>query len=169
MMKRLSDGTLLLVRRIRPDDKDLLARGLEQLSDLSVQRRFLGPKRRFTRAELRYLTEIDHRNHVALVVESPAQPSRQLVAVGRFVRLAEDPTAAEVAITVADVWQGRGVGSLISRELSARAAALGIRRFTATIASDNMPAIHLMAKLTTHLDLHHQSMGVSEARIELAA
>ena len=169
MMKRLSDGTPLLVRRIRPDDKDLLARGLAGLSDRSVQRRFLAPKKRFTQAELRYLTEIDHRNHVALVVESPTQPSRHLIAVGRFVRLAEDPTAAEVAITVGDRWQGRGVGSLLARDLAARASGLGIRRFTATIASENTPAVRLMAKLTVHLELQHRSMGVSETVVELAA
>src|SRR5215211_271298 len=116
MMKRLPDGTPLLVRRIRPDDKDLLARGLAGLSDRTVQRRFLAPKKRFSQAELRYLTEIDHRNHVALAVESPAWPSRHLIAVGRFVRLSGDTAAADVAITVGDPWQGMGIGSMLARE-----------------------------------------------------
>jgi RimJ/RimL family protein N-acetyltransferase len=166
--KRLRDGTQILVRRIRPDDKGLLARGLQQLSELSVQRRFLSPKPSFTRAELRYLTEVDGHDHVALVAESPTQPVRRLIGVGRFVRLREDPEAAEVAIVVADVWQGRGVGSALARELAARARGLGIKRFTATMAADNLPAQRLMEKLTAHLERRQGGSGVSELVLDLA-
>ena len=49
----------------------MLEQGLHNLSETSVQRRFLSPKPRFSRAELRYLTEVDGRNHVALVAERP--------------------------------------------------------------------------------------------------
>jgi acetyltransferase len=167
--KRLRDGTQILVRRIRPDDKELLARGLQQLSELSVQRRFLSPKHSFTRAELRYLTEVDGHDHVALVAESPTQPVRRLIGVGRFVRLREDPEAAEVAIVVADVWQGRGVGSALARELAARARGLGIKRFTATMAADNVAAQRLMEKLTAHLERRRGGSGVSELVLDLAA
>src|SRR3954451_24430207 len=138
-MKRLHGGTPVLIRRIRSDDKELLARGLRDLSDQSVQRRFLSPKRRFTRAELRYLTEVDQHDHVAIVAESPTQAVRSLIGVARFVRLPEDPSTAEAAIVVGDLWQGMGIGSMLARELSARARGLGIRRFTATLASGNVP------------------------------
>src|SRR5436190_13002383 len=110
-MQRLAGGAPILIRRIRPDDKELLVRGLRGLSELSARRRFLTPKRRFTAAELRYLTEIDHHDHVALVAESPIQPVRSLIGVARFVRLPDDPTTAEAAIVVGDLWQGMGVGS----------------------------------------------------------
>src|SRR4051812_49473715 len=146
-MKRLSGGTPILIRKIRPDDKELLARGLRELSDQSVQRRFLSPKRRFTARELRYLTEVDQHDHVALVAESPTQAVRGLIGVARFVRLSEDPTTAEAAIVVGDLWQGMGIGSMLARELSARARGLGIRRFTATMASDNVPAKRPLHKL----------------------
>ena len=169
MMKRLPGGTPMLIRRIRPDDKQLLVRAVQALSDVSIQRRFLSPKRKFSKAELRYLTEIDHHDHVALVAESPTQPVRHLIGVASFVRLQEDPQAAEVAIVVADEWQDRGVGSLLARELAARARGLGIRRFTATMASDNVPAHRLMQKLTRHLHEQHAGSGVSEAVIDLAA
>jgi RimJ/RimL family protein N-acetyltransferase len=169
MMKRLPGGHPILIRRIRPDDKELLARGLRELSDLSVQRRFLSPKSHFTQAELRYLTEIDNHDHVALVAESPTQPARRLIAVGRFVRLPEDPTAAEAAITVGDLWQGLGIGSLLARELATRARGLGIRRFTATMASDNVPAQRLLHKLNRELHGGPVGHGVSELSLEIAA
>jgi GNAT superfamily N-acetyltransferase len=169
VIERLPDGAPVLIRPIRADDKRMLTDGLRHLSDQSVQRRFLTPKRSFSRAELRYLTEVDGRDHVALVAEYPAEPVRRLLAVGRFVRLADDPHAAEVAITVADNWHRRGLGSLLSEALAAEARRLGIRRFTATMAADNVPAQRLMAKLTDHLEQHHAGFGVDELVLNIAA
>ena len=169
MIEQLPNGAAVLVRSIRADDKRMLSDGLRRLSDLSVQRRFLSPKRSFTRAELRYLTEVDGRDHVALVAESPGDPVRRIIAVARFVRLHEDPEAAEVAIVVADDWQGRGLGSLLAGTLADEARRLGIRRFTATMAADNAPAHRLMAKLTSHLEQHHAGAGVDELVLDLAA
>jgi protein lysine acetyltransferase len=169
VLKRLPDGALILVRPIRADDKRMLEDGLRHLSDESVQRRFLTLKRSFSRAELRYLTEVNGRDHVALVAEYPGDPARRLIAVARFVRLAEDPTAAEVAIVVADDWHRRGVGSLLTEQLAEEARRAGIARFTATMASDNVAAHKLMGKLTTHLERHHAGHGVSEMVLDLAA
>ena len=168
MLRQLPDGVPVLVRPIRPDDKHLLEEGLRRLSARSVQRRFLSPKRKFTRAELRYLTEVDGRNHVALVAESPTQPGR-LLGVSRFVRSDDDPEAAEAAIVVGDDWQGRGLGSLLARELAGRARELGIRRFTATMASDNLEARRLTRSLTAHPEQRHAGRGVSEVVLDLAA
>jgi RimJ/RimL family protein N-acetyltransferase len=169
VIERLPDGARVLIRPIRPDDKGMLADGLRRLSPQSAQRRFLTPKRSFSRAELRYLTEVDGRDHVALVAEYPADPARRLIAVARFVRLQDDPEAAEVAVTVADEWQGRGLGSLLGRHLAHSARNRGIRRFTATMQSDNVPAHRLMTNLTNHLEQHHVGSGVDELVLDLAA
>src|SRR3954453_592641 len=107
MLVHLRDGTPVLIRPIRADDKRFLSQGLRNMSELSVQRRFLSPKVRFSNAELRYLTEGAGRNHVALVAEPPTQPVRRLIGVARFVRLPEHPPTAEAAIVVADDWHGR--------------------------------------------------------------
>ncbi len=169
MIERLPDGAPVLIRPIRPDDKGMLADGLRRLSPESAQRRFLTPKRSFSRAELRYLTEVDGRDHVALVAESPSEPERRLIAVARFVRLQNDPAAADVAFTVADEWQGRGLGSLLGEHVAHAARNRGIRRFTATMASDNRPAHRLMRKLTDHLEQRHVGGGVDELVLDLAA
>jgi RimJ/RimL family protein N-acetyltransferase len=169
VLKRLPDGAPILIRPIRADDKRMLENGLRHLSEESVQRRFLTPKSSFSRAELRYLTEVDGRDHVALVVESPAPPARRLIAVGRFVRLKDDPEAAEVAVVVADSWQGRRVGSTLAELLAKRAREVGIRRFTAAMSGDNVPAHRLMRRLTNHLELHHAGAGIDELVMDLAA
>jgi RimJ/RimL family protein N-acetyltransferase len=169
VLKRLPDGASILIRPIRADDKRMLEDGLRHLSDESVHRRFLTLKRSFSRAELRYLTEVDGRDHVALVAEYPGDPARRLIAAARFVRHADDPTAAEVAIVVVDDWHRRGVGSLMVEQLAAEARRTGIQRFTATMTSDNVPAQRLMAKLTKQLEQHHAGYGVSEVVLDLAA
>jgi RimJ/RimL family protein N-acetyltransferase len=169
VLKRLPDGASILVRPIRADDKRMLEDGLRHLSDESVQRRFLTLKRSFSRSELRYLTEVNGRDHVALVAEYPGDSVRRLIAVARFVRHTDDATAAEAAIVVADDWQRRGVGTELAEQLSERARALGITRFTATMASDNIAAHRLMRRMTAGLEQQHVGHGVSELVLDLAA
>ena len=169
MLKSLRDGTLILLRPIRYDDKWLLEAELESLSEQSVQRRFLTPKPRYTRSELRYLTEVDGWNHMALVAESPIRFGRRILGVARYVRDRDDPQKAEVAIEVVDDFQGRGLGTVLVDALGRRARMRGITRFTATMASGNVPAQRLFKKLLQQPHLEHTGRGASELVGELAA
>jgi RimJ/RimL family protein N-acetyltransferase len=163
----LPDGTSLQVRPIRGDDKRGIVTGLSRLSQRSIYRRFLSPKTGFTSAELRYLTEVDGHNHAAIVIEDPAEPEA-LIAVGRWVRLASDPESAEIAITVADCWQGRGLGSMLVSLLADEAHRHGIKRFTATVSAENVPAVRLLEKAADRLELRHNG-SVDDAVVNLAA
>jgi GNAT superfamily N-acetyltransferase len=169
VIKALRDGTLILIRPIRYDDKWLLEAELKSLSQSSIRRRFLTAKPRYTRSELRYLTEVDGWDHVALVAESPAYAGRRILGVGRYVRHIDDPDKAEVAIEVIDDFQGRGLGTLLVEELGRRARMRGITRFTATMASDNIPAQRLFRRLTGKSALQHLGAGASEVTGDLAA
>ena len=154
------------MRPIRSDDKAALAAGLVELSDVSVYRRFLSAKPSFSSAELRYLTEVDGHDHVAFVAESP---EGRLVAVGRWVRDAQEPTTAEAAIVVADHLQGLGLGSLLADLLAGEALRQDVRRFSATMLSDNVPAQRLMTRLDTHLSRRYTGAGAQELVVDLAA
>ena len=148
----------MALRPIEPVDKDELQAGLQRLSPQTVQRRFLAPKTHFSKAELRYLTEVDGHDHVALVAESDRWPG-MLVAVARYVRLDEDPDVADVAIVIADFLQHRGLGSLLAEALADAAIAHGIRRFSALMLGENRPAQLLMGKLANRLETHYDSTG----------
>jgi GNAT superfamily N-acetyltransferase len=169
VIKALRDGTLILIRPIRSDDKCLLEAELRSLSEKSVQRRFLTAKPRYTRSELRYLTEVDGWNHMALVAESPTQAGRRILGVGRYVRHRDDPQKAEVAVEVIDDFQGRGLGTVLVEELGRRARMRGVTRFTATMSSENIPAQRLFRKLTGQTALQHLGRGASELGGDLAA
>ena len=167
MLARLQDGLRVVIREIRPSDRALLERSRARFSDESMRRRFLGPKPRLTTTELRYLTEVDGRDHYA-VVAVPLEDLSAIVAVGRFVRLHDDPHTAEAAIIVADEFQGRGLGKRIALELADAGRDRGIRRFTASMLSDNKAALALMRTLSDRLDSHYED-GYREVATELAA
>jgi GNAT superfamily N-acetyltransferase len=135
----------LEIRPIEPDDKDALARGFDRLSERSRYRRFLSPRGPLTEAELSYLTEVDHHDHEALVAVEPE--SGEGVGVARFVRSLEDRRVAELAVAVADDWQGHGVGSLLVAELARRARDEGITCFTALALAENDAMLGLLEDL----------------------
>jgi RimJ/RimL family protein N-acetyltransferase len=164
----LDGGARVLIRPIEPGDKEKLVDGLRRLSDESIRKRFLASKLRFSRAELRYLTEIDGVNHIALVAVLEDDPD-QLVAVARCVRLPDRLGTAEMAIVVGDPWQGQGLGRELARRLADAALAVGIRRFAATMLGDNVAARRLMRTFSRRLEEARMSGGVREVLIELAA
>ena len=141
----LRDGARVVVRPIRPADKTLLAEGFERLSDQSVYRRFLSLMPELRPMDLVYLTEVDHRDHEALLAID-AQTGEG-VGVARYVRLREQPDAAEFAVTVVDDWHRRGVGTELLRRLAQRACAEDVKRFSALIQADNRAMFGLLQKL----------------------
>lgn len=167
MVTTLSDGTAVRLRVIRPEDKPLLAAGLRRLSPESARQRFLTVKPRLTSRELRYLTEIDGIDHVAVVAVLPHDP-QTLVAVGRFVRDPERRDEAEVAIVVGDALQGLGLGRTLGLALADEAQARGIRRFTATLLGSNVAARRLFTAIYGRLEARYQD-GLQELVLELPA
>jgi RimJ/RimL family protein N-acetyltransferase len=133
------------------------------LSARSRQLRFLGPKQELSPAELGYFTDVDHHDHEALGALHHADGRG--IGIARYVRDADDPQAAEIAVTVVDDWQGRGLGTELVAQLSDRARSEGIRCFTALVAADN-PA---MAGLLRHVraDLVHRERGALQYEITL--
>jgi RimJ/RimL family protein N-acetyltransferase len=164
---RLADGRQVVLRPIRPDDKGILSEAFARLSPESARLRFLAPKHRLSSSELRYLTEIDGADHVAILAVFAHRP-QVIVGVGRWVRDPDDPEAAEVAIVIGDPWQHQGLGRHIGIALADMALRSGIKRFTATLLSDNVVAHRLFSRISERLHSEHHG-GVEELVAELAA
>jgi RimJ/RimL family protein N-acetyltransferase len=167
MLHRLADGTRILIRPIQGGDKERLEVGLARLSAETIRRRFLAAKPSFSRRELRYLTEIDGYDHIALVAVLFDDPDT-LVAVARAVRFSDRPDTAEMAIVVADHLHGQGLGTQLARRLSAAARSVGIRHFAGTMLADNEPIRRLMLHIASALEDDHVERGVREVTVELA-
>ena len=102
----LADGGTVHVRPLRRDDKDALAGLHSRLSDESIYRRFFSPRPKLSPKQLDELTDMDYDRRFALIAELGGE----IVAVARYVRGADDQ--AEVAFTVQDDQQGRGLGTV---------------------------------------------------------
>lgn len=123
----LADGRRVLFRPIEPTDKELLADGFHRLSPESRYRRFFRSIDHLSDAQLRYLTEVDQKDHVAWVAVLPDEAKDRGAGVARWVRLADEPDAAEGAITVVDSLQGLGIGKTLLHLLAHVAIERGIR------------------------------------------
>jgi GNAT superfamily N-acetyltransferase/nucleotide-binding universal stress UspA family protein len=139
----LRDGTCIQIRPIGPGDRDALNAGFERMSPESKYLRFFGPVPHLTDAQLRYLTDVDHHDHEALVAIDPETGDG--VGVARFVRT--DDGVAEPAIAVIDDWQGRGVGGALLDQLAERAREEGVTMFAAPVLAHNEAAIATLRRL----------------------
>jgi RimJ/RimL family protein N-acetyltransferase len=141
----LRDERVVLVAPLSVDDRGRFLGGVARLSPESVYKRFMTPVERLSESQLRYLLEVDHRSHEALMAVD--EDSGDAVGVARFVRLPDRPEAAEAAVVVVDDWQGYGLGKALSRLLAERAVELGVERFEALLLVDNEPMMALLESL----------------------
>jgi RimJ/RimL family protein N-acetyltransferase len=161
---RLHDGSRVLVRRVRPDDRELFVAGFERMSGESRYRRFMSHKKRLSDQELDFFTRLDHDLHEAIGAIDEATGDG--VGVARMHRRDDDPEVAEAAVTVVDDWQGRGLGGLLLDRLSARARELGVKRFEASVFTTNRAMLTLFQRVgCTHA--HRESLDVTTVDVEL--
>ena len=148
----------LTVREIEIDDVERLRRMFHRLSADSVYRRFFSPINEPSRSALLWLANVDHLGRDALV----ALDGDEIVGVARYDTRSGAP-AAEIALTVEDAWQHRGLGKRLAVRLAKRAIARGIESFEATVQPDNRPALGLLRKLSPDASLRfdHGSYAAS--------
>ena len=106
----------------------------------------MGAKNVLTAREVTYLTDVDHHDHEALGALD--QANGRGVGIARYVRDASDPQAAEIAVTIVDDWQGRGLGAELLSQLADRARQEGIRRFTALVTAGNTAMTRLLRNIS---------------------
>jgi len=133
----------LTVREITINDIERLRRMFNRLSPDSVYRRFFSPIHEPSRTALLWLTSVDHGTREALV----ALDGDEIVAVARYDGRA-DRNTAEIAVTVEDDWQHRGVGQRLTKRLAKRAIDHGIESFELVVQPDNRAALGLLRKLS---------------------
>jgi len=135
---RLPGGAVVRVRPLRTTDGTLLREAFARLSPDSRRSRFFLPIRELSDSTLTRMTDVDGRDRAAVLAVSPEDGRG--VGVARYVRSTEDPTRAEIAVTVADEIQGKGLGPRLLRELAKVARDAGIDTFTMDVLSDNLRA-----------------------------
>jgi ribosomal protein S18 acetylase RimI-like enzyme len=137
-----------MIRPLRNGDTATVATLFDRLGPRSREKRFCAAKPRLSESELAALARVDDNHHV-IVGYLAGDPRPAGIA-----RLVRDGAVAEVAVEVADAWQGRGIGSILARELAADARAAGIRELVATVCGDNPPVVSLLKRLGKSFRVH---------------
>ncbi len=142
----LANGTKIVIRHIQPSDAAELRRGFQALSPESRYRRFFGGMADLDDATLKYLTNVDGKDHVAIVAvtESLDLKTERGLGVARFVRIKGEPTVAEVGVTVVDDMQQIGIGTLLTKALAHAARERGIDKFRAEVLESNDLVVHAL-------------------------
>ncbi|MDJ0790401.1 MAG: GNAT family N-acetyltransferase [Acidimicrobiia bacterium] len=129
----LKDGETVRIRPIAPDDAEGLQDLVRSMSTESSYFRFFRVKKELSDEELEEFTHIDYDTRMALV----AIVDGRIAGVGRYNAVEGDPSRAEVAFTVADGLQGKGIGTMLLFRLTAFARTRGITGFRAFLLADN--------------------------------
>jgi RimJ/RimL family protein N-acetyltransferase len=165
----LRDGTPALIWPLLPSDARTLREGFRRLSPESQRSRFLSPLSDLDEAMLGLLVDgVDGVHHVAVVlVVLPPGGLEQPVGVARLIQDPSDPATADIAVTVADQYQGRGVGAALVRALMERRPA-GLRRIRTVVDADNRASLALLAAAGP-VSTSRTRRGVVDVTVELPA
>lgn len=165
----LRDGTRAVTWSVLPEDRAEISRGYDALSPGSKFHRFLAAVPHLTDALLTHLVdEVDGVDHVALVLFVFDEPTVGTPAgIGRIVRYADDPAAADVAITVAEEFRGRGVATALLQSLLLQRPE-GVHRIETVVAADNDPSLAMLRRLGTTTVVPQEPGDLLDVTVELA-
>jgi GNAT superfamily N-acetyltransferase len=147
LIAKTRDGQRVLFRPIRPDDKEHLKDGFARLSPRSRYMRFFRAIDHLSDEQLEYLTEIDYQDHFAWIAFAIDEPHSPGVGVARWIRLADEPEAAEGAVTVVDDWHHKGIGTTLLWLIARSAIERGVTHFKVWALGSNTEALDLLKDL----------------------
>jgi GNAT superfamily N-acetyltransferase len=147
-IESLTDGRRVLVRPIRPDDRQREHDFIERLSPESRHFRFLCEIREASSQLLDLLVNVDSVEGAAFIALAHIDGELREVGVSRFA--ASGDGDCECAVTVADDWQHGDLGTVLMRRLIDLARALGFRRMVSIDAAANTSMQNLASDLGFH-------------------
>jgi len=137
----LVDGSRVAIRRASARDAAALRAFYRGLSPETLHRRFMAPVPRLPESMLAYLCDVGRLDREVLL----AIACGELIGEGRYHRVS-GTDEAEVALVVADPWQGRGLGRLLADQLAVSAARRGITALGGVMLADNDVANRLLRR-----------------------
>lgn len=164
-----TDGVEVRIRPATPDDEELLIDGFAQLSEESRYQRFFAPTPHLSPSTVDQLLDAGA-DHVILVAFAADGGDRGWTPAGgvRAVWLDDEPGLAELAVTVIDAFQGRGLGTLLTAAVAAVAADRGITTLSAEVLTVNEPMLGVLRSFDAELLRHRNDATVITARLDTA-
>lgn len=161
---RLTDGTEVLLRPIRPEDEPLEREMLSTLSEETLRGRFFQVLKKITHEMLIRFCNIDYDREMAIVAELREGEKRRIIGIGRLI-IEPDGTSSEFAVVVHDDFQGKGLGYKLVDMLIGVAQDKGLGEVTGTVLTDNTNMLRVCE--TLGFKISHQPEGLSKVRLVL--
>lgn len=159
-IEHLLDGTPVLVRPLRAEDREREESFIRRLSPAARRYRFLGSFREASPALVDQLMEVDFPRSMAFVALLHDNGTLREIGVSRFAAAAGE-RECECAVTVADEWQHRGLGVLLMRHLIDVARSNGYKRMVSLDDASNLP----MRELADFLGFRRESVPGDPGRV----
>jgi GNAT superfamily N-acetyltransferase len=161
----LRDGRRIKIRALRPQDRDDFMAAVGRASSQSLYRRFFAVRRHFTEDETSFYLNVDFVDHVALVAVVEENAHSTIIAGARYV--VDQPRQTEVALTVIDAYQGRGVGAALLRHLVTIARDAGIKELIAHVLPDNTAMLRVFERSGLKYTAKREAQSIY-AKLELS-
>ena len=166
----LKDGRLVRFRHVQPSDEGLITEAISTASRETLLHRFFSPIRKVSPELLRKMLDIDRQKETCIVGLSQSEPKTRLICGARYIKLPK-PGAAEIALTVHDDFQRRGLGTFLLKLLIKLGRAEGLRWFEADVMSSNTGMLKLLeragpptADWRLGLDVKHLVLDLSKTK-----
>lgn len=156
----LPGGEIITLSPVLKTDREFFERGLESLSVEGRFARFGQGVASLSQKELDYLTDVDQRAHVAW----GAALDGEVAGVGRYI-VSGAGGCAELAITVLDEMQNRGVGRALLEALVSVARSDGIEELCFEARGDNVAVRRFLSEVEVGLSM---SEGTIERRVRMS-
>ena len=140
------DGTLVTIRTIRPEDREIEQAFVVGLSSHSKYLRFFSAVNELSPRLLDQFTQVDFPREMALIATIQVEMLEQEIGVARFAQGSSQGTA-EFAVVVADIWQGRGLGRELLDHLFRVAQEAGLKYMEGIVLRENKKMLRFCREL----------------------
>jgi GNAT superfamily N-acetyltransferase len=168
----LDDGRMVLIRDVRPSDRERVRRAYLTAGESTIYQRFFSIRPALSEAELDHLTQVDQYHHVAWGAVDLSNDEQPGVGIARFVRDEDNSQKAEIALAVADGWQGAGLGRVLLAVLYLLAREKNVTTLWGVTLFENHTLANwfrnLGATVTDEADYHEVSLPVSDSPSQLS-
>ena len=161
---RLSDGTDVILRPIRPEDEPLEHEMLQTLSEDTLRGRFFQILKKISHEMLVRFCNIDYDREMAIIAEFKESEKKRIIGIGRLI-IEPDFKKSEFAVIVHDEFQGKGMGYKLVDMLIGIAQEKGLGEVYGTVLTDNVRMLRVCEGLGFRIT--HLPDGISKVRLTL--
>jgi acetyltransferase len=164
---QLNDGTDITIRPIRPEDAEMEAKFVRELSNEAKYFRFMNSFHELSQEMLVRFTQIDYHNEMALIAVKTDSQGEEQIGVARY-STNVDKTSCEFALVVSDKWQSRGIAHHLMKDLMEIARDRNLETMEGQVLRENSKMLELVASLGFQVrnDAEDNTIKQVEARLQ---